>query len=65
MKLFAIAVFLIMYILMIVLPKRRAIVALIAATIMIIGQVLPLGEVLPAIDWNVLMMIFGTMVIVD
>ena len=65
MKLFAIAVFLIMYILMIVLPKRRAIVALIAASLMVIGQVLPLESVLPAIDWNVLMMIFGTMVIVD
>ena len=65
MKLFAIAVFHIMYILMIVLPKRRAIVALIAASLMVIGQVLPLESVLPAIDWNVLMMIFGTMVIVD
>ena len=32
---------------------------------MIIAQILPLGKVLPAIDWNVLMMIFGTMVIVD
>lgn len=65
MKLFAIAVFCIMYILMIILPKRRAIVALAAAAIMVIGQVLPIGKVLPAVDWNVLMMIFGTMVIVD
>jgi Na+/H+ antiporter NhaD/arsenite permease-like protein len=32
---------------------------------MVICQILPLGKVLPAIDWNVLMMIFGTMVIVD
>lgn len=65
MKIFAIAVFLIMYVLMIILPKRRAVVALSAAAIMVIGRVLPLGKVLPAIDWNVLMMIFGTMVIVD
>ncbi len=65
MKLFAIAVFCIMYILMIILPKRRAIVALAAAAIMVIGQVLPIGKVLPAVDWNVLMMNFGTMVIVD
>lgn len=65
MKIFAIAVFCIMYILMIILPKRRAIVALVAAAIMVIGQVLPIGKVLPAVDWNVLMMIFGTMVIVD
>ena len=65
MKIFAIAVFVVMYLLMIILPKRRAIVALAAAAIMLIGQVLPLSNVLPAIDWNVLMMIFGTMVIVD
>ena len=64
-KILAIVIFLIMYILMVVLPKRRALVALTAAAIMIIAQILPLGKVLPAIDWNVLMMIFGTMVIVD
>ena len=65
MKIFAIVVFLIMYLLMIILPKRRAIVALAAAAVMLIAKVLPLGNVPSAIDWNVLMMIFGTMVIVD
>ena len=65
MKIFAIVVFLIMYLLMIILPKRRAIVALVAAAVMLIAKVLPLGNVPSAIDWNVLMMIFGTMVIVD
>ena len=65
MKIFAIALFLIMYILMVLLPKRRAIVALSAAAIMVIARVLPLSKVPGAIDWNVLMMLFGTMVIVD
>ncbi len=64
-KYLAIGIFLVMYILMIVLPKRRAIVALSAAALMVICQILPISKVLPAIDWNVLMMIFGTMVIVD
>ena len=64
-KYIAIGIFLVMYVLMIVLPKRRAIVALSAAALMVICQILPLGKILPAIDWNVLMMIFGTMVIVD
>ena len=64
-KIIAIVIFLVMYILMVVLPKRRAIVALSAAVLMVVLQILPLGKVLPAIDWNVLMMIFGTMVIVD
>ena len=65
LKYIAIAIFLIMYVLMIVLPKRRAIVALVAAVIMVAAQILPLNKILPSIDWNVLMMIFGTMVIVD
>ena len=64
-KIIAIVLFLVMYLLMIILPKRRAIVALSAAAIMVIAQVLPLSKVPGSIDWNVLMMIFGTMVIVD
>ena len=64
-KIIAIALFLVMYLLMIILPKRRAIVALAAAAIMVIAKVLPLNKVPGSIDWNVLMMIFGTMVIVD
>ncbi|MCQ2474065.1 MAG: arsenic transporter [Saccharofermentans sp.] len=64
-KIIAIVIFVLMYVLMVVLPKRRAIVALSAAAIMIIAQILPVGKVLTAIDWNVLMMLFGTMVIVD
>ena len=64
-KIIAIALFLVMYILMIVLPKRRAIVALVTATIMVIARILPFSKILGSIDWNVLMMIFGTMVIVD
>ena len=39
MKIFAIVVFLIMYLLMIVLPKRRAIVALVA--FMVLARVAP------------------------
>ena len=64
-KIIAISLFLVMYVLMIVLPKRRAIVALAAAVIMIVARILPVNKILPSIDWNVLMMIFGTMVIVD
>ena len=64
-KIIAISIFLVMYLLMIILPKRRAIVALSAAAIMVAAQILPLSKILPSIDWNVLMMIFGTMVIVD
>lgn len=65
LKTIAIILFVIMYILMVTLPKRRAIVALCTAAIFIALGILPLGEVFWAIDWNVLLMIFGTMVIVD
>ena len=65
MKTLAIILFILMYVLMITLPKRRAIVALTTAVIFIATGILPLNQVFGAIDWNVLMMIFGTMVIVD
>ncbi|WP_026651014.1 SLC13 family permease [Butyrivibrio proteoclasticus] len=65
MKTPAIILFVLMYVLMILLPKRRAIVALSTAAIFVIVGILPVGQVFGAIDWNVLMMIFGTMVIVD
>lgn len=54
-----------MYVLMVALPKKRAYVALSTALIFVITGILPINQVFSAIDWNVLMMIFGTMVIVD
>lgn len=65
LKTIAIILFVLMYVLMVTLPKRRAIVAISTAVVFVILGVLPLGQVFGAIDWNVLMMIFGTMVIVD
>lgn len=65
MKTLAIILFVVMYILMITLPKRRAVVALVTAGIFVATGILPFTQVFGAIDWNVLMMIFGTMVIVD
>lgn len=65
MKTLAIILFVAMYVLMIALPKRRAYVALGTAAIFIVTGILPYTQVFGAIDWNVLLMIFGTMVIVD
>ena len=65
MKTLAIILFVIMYVLMVVLPKKRAYVALSTALIFVITGILPFNQVFSAIDWNVLLMIFGTMVIVD
>ncbi len=66
MKTLAIILFIAMYVLMVILPSKwRYAVALGTALIFVIVGILPAGEVFGAIDWNVLMMLFGTMVIVD
>jgi Na+/H+ antiporter NhaD/arsenite permease-like protein len=56
--------FLFTYILMIALPRQRALVALGAAVLFVATGVLPLGMVFSSVDWNVILMIAGTMVIV-
>ena len=53
--------FIITYILMIALPEKRYLVALISASIFVLIGILPFSSVFTAIDWNILMMLFGTM----
>ena len=53
-----------MYILMIALPKYRVYYVLGVAAVYVVLGILPAGEILPAINWNVLMMISGTMLVV-
>ena len=65
MKIAAISLFVVMYILMILIPKRRSFVALGAAIIYVILGILPVRNVFSVIDWNVLLMIFGTVMMVD
>ena len=65
LKIFAIVLFILMYVLMVLLPKYRPVVAITAAVIYVAAGVLPITKVFVSIDWNVLMMLFGTMVIVD
>lgn len=64
-KIAAIIMFIAMYILMILLPKRRALTALVTAAVFVVLGIVPLSQVPTAINWNVLLMIFGTMLIVD
>ncbi|MBQ3054894.1 MAG: TRAP transporter large permease subunit [Oscillospiraceae bacterium] len=61
MKLFALIVFILTYVLMIALPKYRPFAALGSAAIFVISGLVPIGEFVGAIDWNVLMMLAGTM----
>ncbi|MBE5776792.1 MAG: TRAP transporter large permease subunit [Clostridiales bacterium] len=49
------------YVLMLVFSKYRPYIALGSALIFILTGMLPIADVLPAIDWNVILMIAGTM----
>ncbi len=53
-----------MYVLMIVMPKYRPFYALSVALIFLISGILPPDRLLSTINWNVLLMIAGTMIIV-
>ena len=64
MKIFALVMFILMYILMIALPKHRPAYALTAAVIFVLTGIVPVNTLVSNINWNVLMMIAGTMVIV-
>ena len=57
----ALGIFVLTYILLLTLTKIRSYVALCSAAVFVIIGILPLSAVLGEIDWNVLMMIAGTM----
>ena len=65
MKIPALILFVLMYVGMITLPKRRVWVALGTAVLFLILGILPIAGVAGAINWNVLLMISGTMIVVD
>ena len=61
----ALIIFILMYAGMLAFSKWRVWFALGAAVCMVVFGVLPVGEVLPDINWNVIMMIAGTMGLVS
>ena len=64
MKLTALILFILMYVLMIAAPKYRPYTALSAAVIFVAAGILPVSMLPSVINWNVLLMITGTMIIV-
>lgn len=58
---FAIILFALTYVLMLMFSKYRPYIALTSALIFIVSGMLPLDKVIPALDFNVLLMITGTM----
>ena len=61
MKVIALILFLAAYVLILLFPKRRAVVALSAAALFVLLGILPPAQALAAVDWNVLGMLAGTM----
>ena len=58
---YALALFAVTYVLMLVFSKYRPYIALASAVVFIASGMLPLGKILSEIDFNVLLMIAGTM----
>ncbi len=65
MKILAIIVFIAMYVLMTLFMSKRIWFVFGAAAIFLVTGVLPLTSVAGAINWNVLLMIAGTMILVE
>ena len=65
MKIFALIVFIVMYVLMTRFLNKRVWIVLAAAAVFLIAGVLPWQKIPSEINWNVLLMIGGTMILVD
>lgn len=65
MKTLALILFVLMYVLMILKPKYRPLYALATAIVFLAVGILPLSDFPATVNWNVLMMISGTMIIVQ
>ncbi|GFR36007.1 ArsB/NhaD family transporter [Thermobrachium celere] len=65
MKTLALVLFLLTYLLLILLPKYRTQTAVVVAILFVALGILPFNKVLTTIDWNVILMISGTMGIVS
>ena len=64
MKIFALVLFILMYVLMIAKSKYKPFYALAVAVVYLVSGILPLGSLASSINWNVIMMIAGTMILV-
>ena len=63
--LFALILFAVTYVLMVVLSEHRCYVALASAAVFVALGIVPLGAVFTTVDWNILLMLFGTMGVVS
>ena len=64
MKTIALIVFILMYVFMIIFSSKREYIALFTALLFIILGILPVNNIVSAIDFNVILMMLGTMILV-
>ena len=64
MKTTTIILFALTYLLLLAIPKRRALIAVSSAVIFVVLGIFPISKVIATIDWNVILMIAGTMGVV-
>lgn len=64
-KLIALVLFLLAYILFVFLPSRRAIVAVVAAVLLVLTGALSFKDAFWAINWNVMGIFVGTLIVAD
>ena len=62
---YALILFAVTYVLMLTFTKYRPYIALGSAVVFIVTGMLPFDQIFGAIDWNVLLMIAGTMALVQ
>ncbi len=65
MKIIAIALFVLTYALLLIFQRVRAYIALASAATFVLLGIMPIGKVFTTVDWNVILMIAGTMGIVS
>jgi Na+/H+ antiporter NhaD/arsenite permease-like protein len=65
MKTIALTLFVVTYLLLLIFPKVRSYIALASGAIFVMIGILPVGDVFSIIDWNVILMIAGTMGVVS
>ncbi len=63
--LYALILFALTYVLMLAFSRKRALIALCAGAVFVLTGMLPVSEIFRVIDWNVLLMIAGTMGLVQ
>jgi len=64
-KLLSLSFFIIAYLFFIFLPKRRALVALISAILLILSRVISIEDAFFSINWNVMGILIGTLMVID